>query len=388
MDRIYLDYAASTPIDKRVIDEMLPFFSTVFGNPSSMHYFGQKAEGAVELARQRIQNALNAQDYDVIFTSGGTESDNLALRGMALKERNERGSNRILISGVEHHAVLATAEQLKKYYGFELELLRVDVNGKLDISQFINTIDNNVAVVSVIYANNEIGTINPINEIAMICRDKEIPFHTDAVQAVAHLEINMRSNEIDLLSFGAHKFYGPKGVGALLKKKDIELLPQITGGMQERGSRAGTHNVPYIMGMVKALELVIDEREFDSTRLKILRDKLIEEVLKKIQGSKLTGDPVDRLPNHASFVIDGVNGNDLLIALDIAGFAVSSGSACKVGNPTPSDVLLAIGLEPALAMGSIRVTLGKTTTINEVNNFLSALAQVVDSIRKSKSGVL
>jgi cysteine desulfurase len=384
VDRIYLDYAASTPLDERVLQEMLPYFNLNYGNPSSMHYFGQKAEGAVELARERIKNALNAKNYDVIFTSGGTESDNLALRGAALFERNKKGANRILISGVEHHAVLTTAEQLGDQYGFKIEILRVDKLGKVGIPNLLSSIDKDVALVSIIYANNEIGTINEVNEIGKICHKEGIPFHSDGVQAVAHLEMDLDASEIDLLSIGAHKFYGPKGVGVFLKKHSVGIIPQLTGGNQENGFRSGTLNVPSILGMAKALELVVENREKESNRLVLLRDRLIEGVLKEIPDSCLTGSPVDRLPNHASFVFNGVNGNDLLIALDVAGFAVSSGSACKVGNPKPSDVLLAIGLQPELAMGSLRVTMGRSTTEKDIVGFLTILPKVIETLRKSR----
>jgi cysteine desulfurase len=386
VDRIYLDYAASTPVDRQVVETMLPFFEKDFGNPSSIHFYGQQSEGAIERSRKRVQELFNADKYDVIFTSGGTESDNLALRGTAFSERKRRGANRILISGVEHHAVLSTAIQLRDDFEFELDILQVHKNGKLDLREFEKKLDSSVAVVSMIYANNEIGTINPINSIAALCSEKEIPFHTDAVQAVAHEIIDMSSQKIDLLSFGAHKFYGPKGVGVLLKNKSLKISPQITGGQQEYGYRAGTHNVPLIVGMVKALDLISEQIEKESKKLKTLRNKIINTVLTKIPGSFLTGDTFDRLPNHASFVFEGISGNDLLVALDMAGFAVSSGSACKVGNPVPSEVLINIGIPADLAIGSLRVSLGKTTTSNEINKFLDILPAVISNLRQSSKG--
>ncbi|MCX6054443.1 MAG: cysteine desulfurase family protein [Chloroflexi bacterium] len=386
MDRIYLDYAATTPVDQRVIDEMIPYFRDIYGNPSSIHFFGQKAEGAVENARERIKNLLNCHKYDIIFTSGGTESDNLALRGVALNERKKRNANKILISSVEHDAISTTANQLKIYDGFEIIELRVDNYGLIDQSFFESQLNEQTAIVSIIYGNNEIGTINPIEHFVKECNKKGIPFHTDAVQALPHIKVNMESSGIDLLSFGAHKFYGPKGVGALIKKKGLNLIPQNTGGKQEEGYRAGTHNVPYILGMTKALEILTEEKDLESRRQKILRDQLINFVINNIRGAYLTGDPVSRLPNHASFVFDGIKGNELLISLDIDGFAVSAGSACKVGLAAPSKVLLKIGIDEKLAMGSLRVTLGKNTLEGDIDKFERSLRKIIDQLRRTTDG--
>lgn len=384
MDRIYLDYAATTPVDKRVIETMLPFFDGVFGNPSSAHYFGQMAEGAVENARRQISNLLNAPGYEVIFTSGGSESDNLAIRGAALAVRKSKGADRILISSVEHEAILKTAHQLKNEYGFKVEKLRVDKYGQLDINYLEEILDNKTALVSVIYGNNEIGTINPIADICSMCHERGILFHSDAVQAAAHINIDLKQTNIDLLSISAHKFYGPKGIGALLIKKNVDLISQITGGKQESGFRAGTHNVPNIVGLAKALALKSEINDHESHRLSNSRDLLITGVLNRIPDSQLTGHPTNRLPNHASFEFSGIDGNELLIALDMAGFAVSSGSACKVGNPSPSEVLLAMGINNELAMGALRITLGRNTTEVHIEKILDFLPKVIAKLRHGK----
>ncbi len=381
MDRIYLDYAATTPLDEQALNAMIPIFRENFGNPSSSHYFGQTAEGAVENARQAISRCLNAQSFDVLFTSGGSESDNLALRGVALAERKARGATRILVSAVEHPAVLATAKNLRDEFGFKLDILRVDNYGCILLDEFKEKLSEDVAIVSVIFGNNEIGTIHPIQEIAEICHTKGISLHTDAVQAAAHLDLDLEDLGADLISIGAHKFYGPKGVGALIKRKKINLFPQINGGKQEGGVRAGTHNVPGIVGMAEALKMQQANREQQSIGYTKLRDRIIHGVLESIKDSYLTGHPSQRLPNHASFVFEGINGNDLLIALDMAGFAVSSGSACKVGNPSPSEVLLALGFDPILALGSLRITLGRTTTLEHVDRFLTCLPGIISGLR-------
>lgn len=384
MDRIYLDYAATTPVDKRVIETMVPFFDGVFGNPSSAHYFGQMAEGEVESARNQISNLFHSPGYEVIFTSGGSESDNLAIRGAALAARKNRGADRILISSVEHEAINKTAHQLQNEYGFKIDKLRVDNNGQLDIHYLEEILDEKTALVSVIYGNNEIGTINPIVEISTICHKKGIIFHTDAVQAEAHINIDLQQIDADLLSISAHKFYGPKGIGALIKKRSVDLTPQITGGKQEGDFRAGTHNVPNIVGFAKALEIKSTRNNNESLRLSKLRDLLISEVLDSIPDCQLTGHPTNRLPNHASFVFSGIDGNELLITLDMAGFAVSSGSACKVGNPTASEVLLALGINQQLAMGSLRITFGRMTTEEHIEKILDTLPIVIDKLRHGK----
>ncbi len=279
---VYLDYAATTPLDERVLAVMLPYFGQIFGNTSSVHHIGQQAEGALETARQHIAQALNAEPGEVIFTACGSESDNLALRGAALAVREKKGSNHILISPVEHHAVSRTAQQLADLHGFDLEYLAVNSEGGVDPETVLESIRPNTAIVSVIHANNEIGTINPIAQIGEICRQKGVLFHTDSVQAAAYLPVDVKTLNVDLLSLGAHKFYGPKGVGALYIRKGTPVLPIITGGGQEFGLRAGTHNVPYIVAMAEALRLAQEERSTRIATLKPLRDHIIGRVLEEV----------------------------------------------------------------------------------------------------------
>lgn len=379
--RIYLDYAATTPIDKSVLEAMMPFFDREFGNPSSIHVFGQVAEAALEDARNRLAGLMNCSPEEVIFTSGGSESDNLAIRGAALAGRKSRGANHILITPVEHHAVSETARQLAEEFDFVLEYLPVDHYGAVNPDDVRKFIRHDTVLVSVIYANNEIGTINPISEIGSICQERGIPFHTDAVQGAAHLDINVENLNIDLMSIGAHKFYGPKGIGALYVRHGTALLPTQTGGGQEFGLRAGTHNIPYIVGMAEALELAVTNRRKYHDHLKTLRNKVIESILQIVPKARLTGHPINRLPNHASFVFEGVDGNTLLMMLDAQGIACSSGSACKTGDPKPSDVLLALGLTSDWALGSLRVTLGRETTVADIDHLLSVLPPLVEKCR-------
>jgi cysteine desulfurase len=380
--KTYFDYAATTPVDPVVLEAMLPYFSQVFGNSSSVHTFGQQSEAVLESAREQVARILNCLPSEVIFTSCGSESDNLALRGAALTARKQRGASKILISPVEHHAISRTAQQLADLYGFNLQYIPVDNYGMVDPEQIRSQLTPDVAIVSVIYANNEIGSINPIAQVGEICREQGIPFHTDAVQAAAYLPVDVTQLNADLLSIGAHKFYGPKGVGALYVRQGISLIPTQTGGGQEFGLRAGTHNIPYIVGLAKALEIAQSQRSSRTQALVPLRDRLIGRILEEIPDSLLTGHPSQRLPNHASFVFKGVDGNALLIQLDLAGFACSSGSACKTGSPEPSEVLTAIGLDREWALGSLRLTLGSQTNSVEIDAFLEKLPHLIARLRK------
>jgi len=380
-NRVYLDYSATTPMAEEAIEAMLPFFRQEFGNPSSIHRFGQYAEAALEEAREVIAKHLNCSVEEIIFTSGGTESDNLALRGVAFARREKSGANHILISAVEHHAISHTAAQLAKNFGFDLEILPVDPYGRVDPDLVRQRLRSNTALVSVIYANNEIGTVNPIPEIGEICRENGIPFHTDAVQATPYLPLDVQDLNVDLLSIGAHKFYGPKGIGVLYVRKGTPILPCQTGGGQEGGLRSGTQNVPYIVGMSQALKFVQKNQAQWNASLPILRDWLIEQVRQKIPNSALTGHPTQRLPNHVSFVFEAVDSQKLLTLLDIEGFACSSGSACKTGSPSPSEVLLALGLSRNLALGSLRVTLGKDTTAEQLESFFDCLIDKIKILR-------
>jgi cysteine desulfurase len=378
---IYLDYAATTPVDARVSEAMRPYFAETFGNPSSIHRYGQQAEAAVESARESVAAVLRCQPGEVLFTSCGSESDNLALRGAALARREETGADWILASRAEHHAVSKTAEQLESYYGFRVQWLDLEEDGTVSPQAIQTAISDETAVVSVMYANNEIGTVNPIAEIASLCRARDVPFHTDAVQAAAYLPVDVAALAPDLMSLGGHKFYGPKGIGALYVRKGTQLIPSQTGGGQENGLRAGTQNVPYIVGFAEALRLAEEERAERTDHVKPLRDRIIGTVLETVEDSRLTGSTDRRLPNHASFAFKGVDGNLLLTLLDSAGFACSSGSACKTGNPEPSEVMTAIGLPREWALGSLRVTLGTGSTAQEIDEFLQVLPNLVAKAR-------
>jgi cysteine desulfurase len=379
--RVYLDHAATTPTDPRVIDVMLPHLSNSFGNPSSIHRWGQQADAIVEKSRRGVADLMGCSPEEVVFTACGSESDNLALRGTALAAQSERGATRILTTPVDHPAVLQSAEQLAFLSGFHLELLPVDEHGRVSPDILASRLDEDVALVSIIYANNEIGTINPIPELAHLCRVHSIPFHTDAVQAASQLPIDVDELGVDLMSIGAHKFYGPKGIGALYVRKGTPVTPTLTGGSQEQGLRAGTENTPHIVGIHEALRITADRRDSDNLRFADLRDQIITSVLDMIPDSRLTGHPSVRLPNHASFVFRGIEGNQLVASLDLAGFACSSGSACKSGDSQPSKVLQALGFDDQWIMGSLRVSLGRSTSPDEVHRFIQSLPRIVERLR-------
>lgn len=381
---IYLDYSATTPVDARVVDAMTPYFTASFGNPSSVHRYGQQAEAAIDSARETVARVLHCAPDEIIFTSCGSESDNLAIRGAAYAMREKTGAKWILASRAEHPAVTKTLRHLEKYEGFLIEWLDVDERGRVTPEVVARAICDNMALVSVMYANNEIGTINPIKEIAEICRANQVLFHADAVQAAAYLPVDVNELGVDMMSLGAHKFYGPKGVGALYIRKGTPLVSHLTGGGQEFGLRAGTQNVPYIVGFAEALRLTDEERENRIAHVKPLRDRIIGTVLETIPDSRLTGEMESRLPHHASFVFKDVDGNLLLTLLDAAGFACSSGSACKTGNPEPSEVMNAIGLSRDWGLGSLRVTLGTGTTAEHIESFLRVLPGLVEKARKLK----
>ena len=381
MAHIYLDFAATTPTDDRVVTAMQPYYSNIFGNPSSIHRFGQQAELALENARKSLANLLNASSSEIIFTSSGSESDNLALRGITMTALQNGAGKHIVVSPIEHPAVLKTADQLAKLHGIEVSYPSIDHYGIVTPEAIRDQLRDDTILVSVMGANNEIGTINPIQEIGDICQDFGVPFHTDAVQYAAHQAIDVDEIKVDLLSLGAHKFYGPKGVGALYVRSGQQLQPILTGGSQEFGLRAATQNVPLIVGMAEAFQLVRDEGQQRTDNILSLRDQIIEFVLNEIPASQLTGHPQLRLPNHASFVFEGVDGNTLLQVLDASGFACSSGSACKTGDPKPSSVLTHLGFEPPWALGSLRVTLGKDSSKNDVDKFLEILPGSVEQVR-------
>ncbi|GIV71676.1 cysteine desulfurase family protein [Caldilinea sp.] len=380
---IYLDHAATTPVRDEVLEVMQQFFAEIYGNPSSIHRAGRQASVLLERSRETLAALLNARPGEIIFTSGGTESDNAAVRGIALARRASTGANRLIVSAVEHKAVLETAEDLRGRFGFQLDILPVDGEGQVSIDDVASALGDgrNVALVSVMYANNEIGTIEPIAEIGSLCRSLGVPLHTDAVQAGGKLPLDVEALQVDALSLGAHKFYGPKGVGLLYLRSGTPFWPQMTGGGQERGRRAGTENVPLIAAMAKALELAEQERVEEEKRLRDLRDHLIGALLESIEGVRLTGAREKRLPNHVSIVVEGAEAEGMLIALDLAGIAASSGSACASGAHRPSHVLEAIGLPPHLAAGALRFSLGRSTTADDIDYLQKILPKIVQRVR-------
>ena len=376
-----MDHAATTPVDPRVVEAMLPYFSQKYGNASSIYSLGREARQAIEDARRTVADILGCDPKEVIFTSCGSESDNLAIRGVAFAQRHRGKGNHIITSPIEHHAVSHTVEQLEKYFGFEVTYVPVDRYGMVDPDDVGRAIRDDTVLISIMYANNEVGTIEPIAEIGEIARQRGIPFHTDAVQAGGALDLNVDRLKVDLLSLSAHKFYGPKGIGVLYVRQGTPLLPMQTGGGHERNRRAGTENVPYIVGLARALEIAYDELESNNRRIRRLRDRLIEGVLSRIPEAELTGHPTQRLPNNASFVIKYVEGESILLNLDMMGVCASSGSACTSASLEPSHVLLAMGIPPEVAHGSLRLTLGRENTEEDVDYVLEVLPPIVEKLR-------
>lgn len=379
---IYLDHAATTAVDPRVVEAMLPYWTEQYGNPSSIYRLGREAAKAVKAARETVADILNADPSEIIFTSCGTESDNLALRGVAFARRALGKGAHIITSSIEHHAVDHTVDQLAKRFGFEVTKLPVDQYGLVDPEDVVKAIRDDTVLISIMYANNEVGTIEPIAEIGEIARARGIPFHTDAVQAGGALSLNVKELRVDLLSLSAHKFYGPKGIGVLYVRKGVPLWPMQTGGSQEQNRRAGTENVAYIVGLAKALELAYAELEETNRRLIALRDRLIAGVLERIPHVQLTGHPTKRLPNSASFVIHYIEGEAMLLNLDLKGIWASSGSACTSASLAPSHVLTAMGYPPEIAHGSLRLTLGKENTAEEIDYVLDTLPGIVQKLRE------
>lgn len=377
--KIYADNAATTPMSRVAIETMTPYLETVFGNPSSLHATGQAAAEALEQARAEVAAAIGAASPRTIyFTSGGSEADNQAIRSAAAIGAR-RGKRHILSTAFEHHAVLHTLERLGQE-GFDIELLPVGRTGTVTAEQVAAAIREDTCLVTVMYANNEIGSVMPIGEIGKVCREKGVLFHTDAVQAAGHLPIDVEAQCIDLLSLSGHKFHGPKGVGALYARKGIALTPLIEGGAQERGKRGGTENVPAIMGMAAALTEAVARQKENAAYVSGLRDRLIEG-LKQVPHAVLNGDPVDRLPGNVHFCFEGIEGESLLLLLDDRGIAASSGSACTSGSLDPSHVLLAIGHPHEIAHGSLRLSLSEYNTEEEVDYMLSAIPEVVAYLR-------
>ena len=375
---IYADNAATTKMSSTAIQAMLPYMDQVYGNPSSLHTAGQQAAEALQSARERIAVCLGCQPREIFFTSGGSEADNQALISAA-KIGERKGKKHIISTAFEHHAVLHTLQGLEKQ-GFEVELLPVGEIGTVTAQQVADAIREDTCLVSVMYANNEIGSVLPVGEIGRVCRERGVVFHTDAVQAAGHLPIGVREQQIDLLSLSAHKFHGPKGIGVLYARQGLALTTLIAGGAQERGKRAGTENIPAIMGMAAALEEACAHMENNARAVSALRDKLIAG-LSKIPHSALNGDPVHRLPGNVSFCFEGIEGESLLLLLDAKGICASSGSACTSGSLDPSHVLLAIGRPHEVAHGSLRLSLCHWNTEEDVDEMLKAIPQVVEYLR-------
>lgn len=379
MKLVYADNAATTKMSRHAIEAMLPYMDQVFGNPSSLHTTGQRANEALTAAREQIAALLGASPKEIYFTSGGSEADNQALlSAAALGER--KGKKHIISTAFEHHAVLHTLEKLKKQ-GFEVQLLDVHENGMVTAQQVADAIREDTCLVSVMYANNEIGSVMPIREIGAVCREKGVLFHTDAVQAVGHVPVNVAEDHIDMLSLSAHKFHGPKGIGVLYARRGIPLVSLIEGGAQERGRRAGTENVPAIVGMAAALSDACAHMDENAKKLTALRDRLIAG-LSEIPHAALNGDPVNRLPGNVHFCFEGIEGESLLLLLDAKGIEASSGSACTSGSLDPSHVLLAIGRPHEIAHGSLRLTLSEENTEEDVEYMLREIPPIVDYLRK------
>ena len=378
MQRIYLDHAATTPTHPEVVKAMLPYFTDVFGNPSTIYSYGQEAKGAIEEARAKVAELIGARGEEITFTSGGTEADNFALKGVAYA--NEHKGDHIITTSIEHHAVVESCKFLERR-GFKVTYLPVDEHGLVDPDDVRKAITDKTILISVMHASNEVGTIEPVDEIGEIAREAGVYFHTDAVQTVGHMPVSVDELKVDLLSISAHKLYGPKGVGALYIRKGTKLVSLIHGGEQERGRRAGTENVTAIVGLGKAVELDGQEMGKEAERLAYLRDKLIEGLGEKIDHIRLNGHPRKRLPNNVNVSVDFVEGESILLNLDLEGISASTGSACSSSSLEPSHVLLALGLSPEQAHGSLRFTFGRENTEEDMERVLEVLPEIVARLR-------
>lgn len=378
MRKIYLDNAATTALSPKALEAMMPYLIDIYGNASSPHAFGQEARRGVEAAREQVAFAIGAAPSEIIFTGGGTESDNTALFGVA--ENYKKKGNHIITTNVEHHAILHTAQALEKK-GYKVTYLPVDEYGLVTPEQVAAAITDETILVTIMFANNEVGTIMPIPEIARVCHEKGVLLHTDAVQAVGHIPVNAHEMGIDMLSLSAHKFHGPKGVGVLYVKKGVRVPAYIIGGEQEKGRRAGTENVAGIVGLGAAIELAVNNMKESTERMTKLRDKLIAGVIESIPHVQLNGHPTKRLPNNANVSINFIEGESILLMLDMNGIAASSGSACTSGSLDPSHVLLALGLSHEVAHGSVRLTLGDDTTEEDIDYTIKTLTEVAAKLR-------
>lgn len=375
----YFDNAATTPVRPEVAKEIVPYFTESYGNPSSIYKIAQKNKNAVEKGREQVANAIGATPNEIYFTAGGSEADNWAIKGIA--ESYAKKGKHIITSCIEHHAVLHTCEYLETK-GYEVTYLPVDEYGMISLEDLRNAIREDTILITIMFANNEIGTIQPISEIGQIAHEHGIIFHTDAVQAVGHVEIDVKAMNIDMLSMSGHKFYGPKGIGALYIKKGIKLNPLIHGGAQERRRRAGTENVPGIVGIGLAAELASKELATEMPRLTALRDKLIKEILEKVPYARLNGHPTKRLPGNVNISFEFIEGEGILLLLDYKGICASSGSACTSGSLDPSHVLLAIGLPHEKAHGSVRLSMGHFTTEEQVDYVIKELPPIIERLRQ------
>ncbi len=378
MRKVYLDNAATTALSPRVLEAMLPYFTQHYGNPSSVHAFGREAKQGLDKARDQVAKALHCEPSEVIFTGCGTESDNTVLLGVA-QRYGDKGKH-IITTNVEHHAILHTCEYLEKQ-GYSVTYLPVDQDGLVTAEQVAAAIRPDTILVSIMFANNEVGTIMPIQEIGAVCKEKGVLFHTDAVQAVGHIPVDVQAMHIDMLSLSAHKFHGPKGVGALYCRKGIRLPSYIMGGAQERGRRAGTENVAGIVGLGAAIQLATEQLEENRAKMTALRDRLMTGIQARISEVKLNGHPTNRLPNNVNFSFKYIEGESILLMLDMNGIAASSGSACTSGSLDPSHVLLALGLPHEIAHGSVRLTLGDETTEEDIDYTIDVLEKTVARLR-------
>ncbi len=385
---IYMDYAATTPTRQEVVNTMLPYMTTNFGNPSSIYTLAQDARNAVDSARKTISQILGSRSSEIVFTSGGTESDNTAIKGVSFAMKHL--GNHIITSMVEHHAVLHTCQQMEQF-GFDVTYLPVDHNGQVRIEDLENSITENTILVSIMYANNEIGTIQPIKDMVRTVKNKAnelsktIVFHTDAVQAVGHVDIDVTELGVDMLSMSAHKFYGPRGVGALYVKRGTPFESLLAGGGQERQRRSGTENVPGIVGMAHALKLTHTDRKHESLRISKMRDRVVTELSNSVENLVFNGHPINRLDNNVSVSFKGVEGEPVLMGLDFAGICASSGSACSSASVEPSHVLLAIGRSAEEAQGTLRITLGRDNSEEDIDYLLDVLPNLVNKLRAMPS---
>lgn len=379
MKKIYFDYASTTPADPEVIAAMMPFFTEKFGNASSPHSFGLEAQKALEDSREILARFIGASREEMVFTSGGTEANNLAMIGVARHLKSQ--GNHIITTKIEHPSVLETVQYLEKE-GFRVTYLNVDKNGLISLEELQKAILEQTILISIMHASNEIGTLQAIAEIGKIARAKGILFHADAVQTIGHLPINVKDINVDLLSLAAHKFYGPKGMGALYVRKGVQLASQLLGGNQEHGLRASTQNVAGVVGLAKAIEMCSQRMIAEAAEQTMLRNYLVTEVLKRIDGSRLNGHAQNRLPNNAHFAFENIKGESLLMSLDMVGIAASMGSACKAGAMEPSHVLKAIGLSDELAFGALRISIGRWTTKEQIEYLLEQLPKAIRQLRK------